>query len=99
MKMNKEKLLSPPDYERAILVQDACNLSGVVHSFSRIVSKVHATLAVERDGKFSTDDVNRHPICVMYASKIASLTGCELSLNFNEAYKVCKEHAYNEVMG
>lgn len=94
--MAQQDLLSPLDYERAILVQDACNLSGVVHSFSAVITKVRNTLALERNGNYSTDDVNRHPICVMYASKIASLTGCELSLNFNEAYKICREHACDE---
>jgi len=33
-----------------------------------------------------TDWRNHHPIAVLYASKIASLTGCEVGMNFAKAY-------------
>ena len=68
----------------SLQVQDASNLSGVVHSFSRDVARLRVLL---NEGKnFSTDMLNRHPVCVMYASKIASLTGSEVGLRFHRAY-------------
>lgn len=60
----------------AIQVQDACNLSGVVHSFSRAITRLRALL--EAQGKGGTDAVNTHPICWLWSDKIASLTGSQL---------------------
>ena len=57
----------------AYAVQDACNLSGVVHAFSQVVTRVRALL--ETEGKGGTDNVNRHPVCIMFADKIGHLTG------------------------
>lgn len=92
--MTQEELLTAQDFKDAITVQDACNLSGVVHSFSRVVTKVRATLRAE--GNECTENVNTHVICVMYASKIASLTGCEASprgMDFAHAYDRCENRA------
>jgi hypothetical protein len=75
----------------ALNVQDACNLSGVVHSFSGVITDVRANL--EAEGKGGTDAVNQHPICVLFSSKIASLTNSETSSTFSLAY----EWAKNEV--
>lgn len=55
----------------ALDVQNACNLSGVVHSFSRAITRLRALL--DADGKGGTTAVNGHPICVVWADKIASL--------------------------
>jgi hypothetical protein len=57
----------------AYAVQDACNLSGVVHSFSQAITRVRALL--EQDGKGGTDNVNQHPVCVLWADKIGQLAG------------------------
>lgn len=75
--------------QEAILLQDGCNLSGIVYSFSRSISDVREHLRAE--GKESTDNVNQHPICILYASKIASLTNCEIGSEFHEAYKWAQE--------
>jgi len=64
----------------AILVQDACNLSGVVISFQRVLHELH-------DRGLSTTEINTHPLSVMYASKIDSLTGRD----FSRAYDWCEE--------
>jgi len=66
MKMNEAA-------KQAILVQDACNLSGVVHSFNQILSDCLWPEA--RLWKEGTDWVNTHPISILFANKIASLTG------------------------
>lgn len=75
--------------KEALDVQDACNLSGVVHSFSRVITQLRETLTAE--GKFSTDKLNAHPICVLYSSKIASLTGSESMVEFSRAYEWAKD--------
>ena len=75
----------------AILVQDACNLSGVVHSFSAAMTKLRAVYSTQ-----GTDFFNRHPIAVLFASKIASLTGCEHMETFSRAYETAKRIAEQE---
>lgn len=80
-------MLTFKDYEDALTVQDACNLSGVVRSFSQVLSSIWDEA---RELNKGTDYVNTHPISVMYASKIASLSGCEAMENFSLAYDVCE---------
>lgn len=53
----------------AYQVQDACNLSGVVHSFSRAISQLRELYPNE-----GTDFINHHPVCQMYADKIRDLS-------------------------
>lgn len=65
-----------------MVIQDACNLSGVVHAFSRSISRLRALLP-----QASTDAINNHPICVMFASKISSLTSLDTA--FGQAYDEC----------
>lgn len=75
----------------AIDVQDACNLSGVVHSFSQVVTDLRTILTNE--GKFSTDRLNTHPVVILYSNKIASLCGSESGLEFSRAYDWAKDIA------
>lgn len=56
----------------ALAVQDACNLSGVVHGFSRSISRLRALLPMA-----GTDAINRHPVCQLWADKIAQLSGTQ----------------------
>lgn len=53
----------------AWLVQDACNLSGVVFSFARAMERL-CTLVPR-----STGERNQHIVSKLFASKIMSLTG------------------------
>ena len=86
-------MLTKVDYKNALWAQDACNLSGVAHSFSRVMSKIWDE--ADRLGK-GTDWVNTHPIAVLYASKIASLSGSELVGRFEMAYAECERLAETE---
>lgn len=70
--------------QKALDIQDACNLSGVVHSFSEFFSG-----ACERF-EWNTAEKNSHPIAVLYASKIASLTNSETLTEFSHAYEWAK---------
>lgn len=56
----------------AIQAQDACNLSGVVHSFSRAMRRLWDIAHEQGHG---TDWVNTHRVARLYADKIQSLTG------------------------
>jgi hypothetical protein len=83
--------LEKADYQGAMDVQDACNLSGVLHSWSKLVTRIWEEARTLGHG---TDWVNRHPINVLYASKVSSLTGAELISDmsaFSKAYDACKE--------
>lgn len=71
----------------AMQVQDACNLSGVVHGWSRAMKDLIQNL---RDsGQYTgTDQINSHPINRMWASKVHDLTGLGLSdtKTFSDAF-------------
>lgn len=56
--------------KEALDVQDACNLSGVAHGFARAMGD----LGEHTKG---TDERNRHPVAVLWADKIANLTGTQ----------------------
>jgi hypothetical protein len=79
--------------QEAIDMQDACNLSGVVHSWHRSISdlrlhgRAHPTLVT------GTAWLNEHPINRLFASKVHDLTGMGLSesLQFGLAYEECKQ--------
>ena len=64
-------MLTPNDYKKAIDVQDACNLSGVVKSFSLMMGKIWEEARSQSKG---TDWVNTHPIAVLFAEKCVHLT-------------------------
>lgn len=78
-------------YADALIVQDACNLSGVVHSFSRHMQTL-CDMGID-----NTDDRNRHPVCILFSSKIASLSGSEDFKNFSRAYGEVKQNVYKAV--
>jgi hypothetical protein len=72
--------------QEALDVQDACNLSGVVHSFARVMS------ALSERG-LDTRAKNRHPAAVLFANKIADLTGSEHDGAFSVAYAWAQDTA------
>ena len=78
---------------RAYGVQDACNLSGVLHSFSRDITDLRLLLNEELGKEFSTAALNQHPVCVLYSSKIASLTLSEVDGVFGAAYNWAEAQA------
>lgn len=73
-------------YQNAVRAQDACNLSGVVEEFNSVLKEIWKEAHKHNCG---TEWVNKHPIAVLYASKIASLTCCEDSDIFHKAYMDC----------
>ena len=85
-------MLTEQDYRDAILIQDACNLSGIVFAWGRVMKKI---CAMDDFAGMGTDWKNHHPINVLYASKVASLTGSEQPLGFSHAYQACETEAAN----
>ena len=73
------------DYADALMVQDACNLCGVVQSFAELLKRLMTEATENGEG---TDYVNRHPLSVMYADKIRDLTRLTDDALYR-AYKVC----------
>lgn len=78
--------------KEALLVQDACNLSGVVQGYARALSRLWKLLP-----EASTTGINRHPIAQVWADKIASLTGTQFDSNWStRAYRAVHEMAEAE---
>lgn len=73
-------------YRDAIDVQSASNLTGVVHGFSRAMTDLRALFPEE-----GTNFFNTHPISVLWADKIKSLTGDDFSGAYTEAKKALGE--------
>jgi len=71
-------------YQDALDVQNACNLSGVLFSFARHMQTL-CDLGIDTDAR------NRHPVSILFSSKIASLTGSEGLDTFSEAYQRATE--------
>ena len=71
------------DYQKALDSQSACNLSGIVHSLSEVISRIWEE--AQEKGK-GTDWVNSHPICRLYAEQIYHLTS---GTTWENAYSQC----------
>jgi hypothetical protein len=56
--------------QRAVQVQDACNLSGVLHSWAALQRPL-----MELCGGNATDKYRQHPLNVLFMSKVAALMG------------------------
>ena len=72
--------------QEADFAQNACNLSGVVRSFARVTEILWELSRRQSPQSGNMEDVNRHPVSVYFASKIASLTGCEDFETFSIAF-------------
>jgi hypothetical protein len=81
--------MTKQDYQTALDVQNACNLSGVVFSFAAIMQRLCDEAFANGHG---TEWKNSHPIAVLFASKIADLTRSEYS-GFTAAYDACEKAA------
>lgn len=77
--------LTAANYKDAIFVQSTCNLSGVVHGFSKVISRINEEARLHGHG---TDWINNHPICRLYAEQIYHLTR---NTAYHTAYDECEE--------
>lgn len=84
-----ETVLTAREYKVALQIQDASNVSGLAHSFSEVISLIWKEAHAIGKG---TDWVNSHPITVLYADKIMSLTsGEDRYETFAKAYAKAQE--------
>ena len=88
--------LTPKDWQWAYLAQDACNLSGVAHQFSRTLPRVWAEARAAEQG---TDFVNRHPLVILYVAKMADLAGLAPTGSMSSAYSDALDTARRAVGG
>jgi hypothetical protein len=74
--------------QEALNVQNACNLCGVAQAFARVM----IDLGEHTKG---TDERNTHPVAILWADKIAHLTGTQQMglLDVMRAYDVCNDLA------
>jgi len=78
------------DYQQALDSQYACNLSGIIKSWSEILMHIWDE-AREHEG--GTDWVNRHPINRLFVEQAAHLIGAGTPHNSDGYYS-----AYNAVL-
>lgn len=84
--------LTPQDYQQALNVQDACNPSGVLHSWMAAMQKIRKTPEYE-----GTDWERKHPINVLFAYKMASLFGQDHPcLTVDKAWAECEKLSKGE---
>jgi len=89
--------------QNALDVQSASNLSGIIHSFSSDISDLRSLLtqaAKSQEEAPGTDDINSHPVCVLYSAQISFLTktspvGCEDVELYRKAYEWAKKQVEN----
>jgi hypothetical protein len=69
-------------YQDALDVQNACNMAGISRSFAEVVQKIPDLISSEVGccGLGGSDAVRRHPVVVLWASKIADLAGLSMSV-------------------
>lgn len=76
--------------QMALHVQDACNLSGIVFSFAKLMEDLCEASDFLNKG---TDWKNKHPLCVLFLDKCAGLASNSIgdTESFHEAYDWCQE--------
>jgi len=79
--MNVKNGLTPKDYQNALDVQGAVNLSGVVRSFALVTERIWNEARAEGGG---TEFVNKHPISRLYAEQINFLAS---GMDYSDAYQ------------
>lgn len=74
----------------ALAAQNACNLSGVVHSFSQTMTELWAHAHANGEG---TDWVNTHPVSILYSAQIAWLSSGAIADSdlYYKAHNACSE--------
>jgi hypothetical protein len=75
----------------AIEVQDACNLTGVVHAFSRAMTALR-----EANPTQGTEFFNTHPIVTLFVSKLGSLNRGYYECDYLHASDACEALARGE---
>jgi hypothetical protein len=85
------KTLTAADYQKAIDVQDACNLCGVAQSFAAIIKEIPHN---------STDERNQHPIVQLFVYKMFLLAFPHVALpeGFEKPFQQCSDAAEGKII-
>lgn len=78
--------------EEALWVQDACNLSGVVMGFGRMMNDLcdHIPKEVNR-----REWLRKHPLMVLWIDKILDMVGRDITLEaYHRAYEFCTTESH-----
>jgi len=78
------------------MVQDASNLSGVGHDFTKLLKLVREEYEAENGGQMMpTAELAHHPAVYLYVSKMADMVGIYPSdlTEWSQAYEICKAKA------
>jgi len=75
-------------WKLALQCQDGSNLSGIVSTFA---SAVRAVWELAHKQGYGTEWVNGHPICILFADKLAGLSGSADHVRFSRAYQAAKD--------
>jgi hypothetical protein len=89
MKTDEELFPTADDYQWALDAQSACNLSGIVHTLSRIVAKIWNEANATGKG---THYANTHPIVRLFAEQIYHLATKD-GLSYPDAHHICTERS------
>jgi hypothetical protein len=89
-------------YQKTLLMLDACNLSGLAHSFSKEI--IPAIWEDARANGGGTEQVNKHPLAVLWTMKMVDLAAgeclCERCLDaFGTAYRAVIGKVNSELVG
>lgn len=66
-------MIKPQDYATALEVQDASNITAVARAFADVLGRIGKFFEEAHDDQLPLAELNRHPIAVLYASKLAAL--------------------------
>lgn len=83
-------MVDKKEYQNALMVQGAANVSGVVYSLAKVLPKIWEEA---RELGRGTDYVNGHPIVRLYAEQIIYLSGggSGSSESYEWAYDIAEE--------
>lgn len=87
--------LHPEIYLDALEVQYACNISGILQSMAKLPQLIQEDGAA-RNESYSTSELARHPVMVLFADKVADLAGISRPMEdevCRSAYAICLERA------
>lgn len=93
----QDTILTFADYDKAMLSQSACNLTGLLHGWAAISAVImHEGRARGED----TDWINLHPINRLLGIQVAYLTGTSTSVDsvvYEALSEFCKERAVEKL--
>ena len=87
----EKSLISEHSYQLTEFAHSACNLSGLVHDLSRILT--NEIWPEARRLGHGTDWVNQHPIVICFVNQIMYLSGADDFSNVFKAIKFCEDKA------